>query len=209
MTADEALQDPWLSQQVGLTNWLPEHREEVLQRLRAFAEMGAARRACCALNVYGRALSPEGSLEAEDMEAEDIRLAGIAEEQFQALDKDGNGAIEPAEFISALAEELGVSPEEGQSIFQRLDLTGENRIERSQFLAAVLGRRLLGSSAVQDAFKRFDADGSGSISHGEMTGLLGPQFCGENVAKIFGEMDTNSDSAVDLGEFFSTVVADV
>jgi len=102
-----------------------------------------------------------------------------------------------------------VSPEEGQSIFQRLDLTGENRIERSQFLAAVLGRRLLGSSAVQDAFKRFDANSDSVVDLGEMTGLLGPQFCGENVAKIFGEMDANSDSVVDFGEFSSVVVTDV
>jgi calcium-dependent protein kinase len=193
MTADEALLHPWLSQQAGCTPWLP-GCQEVLQRLRAFAGMGAARRACCALTVYGHVLSPEGRPEAED-----IRLA---EEQFQALDTDGNGAIELVEFTSALAEGLGVGPEESQSIFKRLDLIGENRIERSQFLAAVVGSRLLGhSGAVQEAFQRFDADGSGSISPSEMTGLLGPQFCGENVTKIFGEMDINSDSTVDFDEF--------
>jgi len=193
MTADEALLHPWLSQQAGCTPWLPGCRE-VLQRLRAFARMGAARRACCALTVYGHVLSPE---------AEDIRLA---EEQFQALDRDGNGAIELVEFTSALAEGLGVSPEESRSIFKRLDLIGEDRIERSQFLSAVVGSRLLGrSGAVQEAFQRFDADGSGSISPSEMTGLLGPQFCGENVTKIFGEMDINSDSTVDFDEFCSVV----
>jgi calcium-dependent protein kinase len=199
MTADEALRHPWLSQQPGCTPWLPGCRE-VLQRLRAFAGMGAARRACCALSVYGHVLSPEGRPEAED-----IRLA---EEQFQALDRDGNGAIELVEFTSALTEGLGVSPEEGQSIFKRLDLTGENRIERSQFLAAVVGDRLLGRrGAVQEAFQRFDADGSGSISRSEMTGLLGPEFCGENVTKIFGEMDINSDSTVDFDEFCFVVTS--
>lgn len=210
LTAAQALRHPWLADEAapaaGAGACLPlQQCGEAVQklyaeRLQSFASMSALRRACCAMAVYGHVLSPEG-LPAD----EEVR---IAEELFRALDRDGDGAIDQEEFTSVATTLKDMEPEACKSVFERLDLTGEKRIERSQFLAAVVGSRLLKCDmALRSVFDRFDADGSGHIDRAEMQAVLGERFCGDSVGKIFTEVDSNSDSTIDIAEFRSAVVA--
>jgi len=195
-SAAEALRDPWIT----AAGFAPASRspqisvsEEVLQSVRHFACESPANRAAAALLAYAEPAQAGADVE-------------LAEEQFRALDADGNGTLSLAELARPMHDALGVSDEECKRIFDGIDMVNDHEIERSEFLTAVRGVRLVHSEkAIRRAFDLCDRDQDGTISPAELISVLGPCFCGEPATRIFSEWDSSGKKAISFDQFVAVL----
>ncbi|KAF4749817.1 hypothetical protein FOZ63_007515, partial [Perkinsus olseni] len=143
----EALQDPWL-QKTRSGDQMPPLDTSVLENLHHFAAAGVMKRAALGLIAM-------------TMSTPQVRQL---EEQFRALDKDGNGVITLEELTNALTDKLNMSREEARTVFSKLDVTGDHEIHYSEFLAASLELHIADNEfLILDAFRKMDRDGSGEF----------------------------------------------
>jgi len=191
-TAAAALSRPWLAR---TSKRKPSVTPDALRQLEAFASEHSLRKAVAVMAIY----------HADGMTS---KAAQLAEEEFQSLDENGDGAISKVELVEALHSILGIGLERCEWIFDQLDLLGNCQIQRSEFLAAMLGLQLLGKDGtIEKAFRRFDIDGNGKIQSSELACMLGRTFCGIHTKDIFAEMDVNKDRVIDFEEFADKVRA--
>lgn len=192
-TAYEALKHPWITQliqpcpdqQLPLTS----QQNDMLHHLYSFAHGSPVYRAAALVATYLK-----GNIVASVVDS--------ADKQFQAIDEDCSGTISVKELTNPLQNVLGLSEAEAQDIFSRLDLNSDLIIHRSEFLAAVAGPLLLqDGNIVREAFGRFDRNHDGKICIGELSSVLGRDFCGESTVQLFEELDVNGDQEIDLEEF--------
>lgn len=169
----------------------------VLGDVRKFASQSPVRRAAAALAIY-LGFMPTGV----DQE--------VLEQQFRRMDTQGVGVVTASKFACTLSEALGVEEPEGREIFDRLATSGRPTMTFSEFFAAAFGSRLLrDANIVQETFARFDENADGVIELGELTSVLGTEFCGETAKSIFDQCDTNGDLKIDLDEFSAAIAHDV
>lgn len=57
---------------------------------------------------------------------------------YDAMDADGDGFIEPTEYLALFGAAPALDPEVVQAVFERLDADGDGRISREEFQAAHL-----------------------------------------------------------------------
>ncbi|KAF4725032.1 hypothetical protein FOZ62_002755, partial [Perkinsus olseni] len=176
----EALQDPWL-QKTQSGDQMPPLDTSVLENLHHFAAAGVMKRAALGLIAM-------------TMSTPQVRQL---EEQFRALDKDGNGVITLEELTNALTEKLNMSREEARTVFSKLDVTGDHEIHYSEFLAASLELHIADNeSLILDAFRKMDRDGSGSISLENLRTILGEDYMGTRIEELLRECDINGDGQI-------------
>ncbi|KAF4676681.1 hypothetical protein FOL47_005632 [Perkinsus chesapeaki] len=194
-SCSEALRDPWL-QSAAARKEMPPLDTSVLENLHRFAAAGTMKRAALGLIAMTMSMPQVRELE----------------EQFRALDKDGNGVITLEELTTALTEKLNMSKEEAQSVFRKLDVTGDHEIHYSgkvdadEFLAASLELHIADNeSLILDAFRKMDRDGSGSISLENLRTILGEDYMGTRIEELLKECDINGDGQIQYEEFVALV----
>ncbi|WP_067829212.1 EF-hand domain-containing protein [Actinomadura kijaniata] len=84
--------------------------------------------------------------------SEAVRRIGMA--QFDALDVDGNGVVDPDELFR-LGSAYGLARDETDALFARLDLDGDGTIDRTEWL-----------EAIQDFYYGDDPESAGALLFG-------------------------------------------
>lgn len=131
------------------------------------------------------------------------------QEQFSAMDADGNGVISQSELLEAVrkAPPEGVTDLEAwvQATFDEVDTDGSGEIEFTEWQAIAL-RNIAGFSdeAIHAAFRVLDSDNSGSISLQELARVLGDTP--GDIKACLSEFDLNGDGEIDFEEFRDLLV---
>lgn len=195
MTAQEALQHPWLAYEeppqvltLGPT---------VVESLRRFAQRNKFQRAALTLIAYSMTSS----------QVEDIRHT------FLCLDRSKEGTIRSDELEKILHEELPeITTDEVKKIFKALaGVAGENdRIHFNDFLAAMLTYRLpIDEELLRQCFLKFDAECCGFISFQNVSDTLGDdRYTEAKLRRMFAEADEDENGLIDYEEFSRLVIAD-
>ena len=123
--------------------------------------------------------------------------------EFNAIDADGNGFLDHAEFTAYLKKSNpAITDAEVSQKIAEIDANGDNKIQFDEFLRFALGNA--SAEDLSDAFfADFDTDGNGSIDFAEFfAGLKGFGAIDEAAAKkIFTEADTDGNGSIDCDEF--------
>lgn len=186
LTASEALQHKWLSQQHGLSDAPLD--SVVVSRIQKFAANSRFKKA--AIGVMANCLSPS-------------ELAGL-ECLFHSIDRDGNGTISSQEMKAAI-QDMGNTILDVQltELMKVADQNGDGLIDWQEFLAATVHiSKLKNDDIIMCAFKKFDQDGDGAITPDEVAEVLKSQgLSREEILKLIAEHDTNKDGSIDYHEF--------
>jgi len=110
----------------------------------------------------------DGTIDFAEMQA---RRSDVTIEQFNAMDKDGNGQLNREEMRAAAEVRMQARASER---FKTLDADGDGGVSQQELNAAR-------EQAANDRFKKLDTDGDGKLSEAEMT--AGRQ----NAMREFGE----------------------
>ncbi|KAG0201775.1 hypothetical protein BGX28_005520 [Mortierella sp. GBA30] len=142
-------------------------------------------------------------------------------QQFNVLDKDGDGFITEAEFAESLKNAVQEPDDyDSQKFFADADNNKDGKISFSEFVDAChalglgLSQPVSGQPAKKSAqevdaiFRNFDLDGNGSISKEELSKVMAAQ--GESLSEnqlrdMMNAADTNHDNKVDRDEFAAMV----
>lgn len=131
------------------------------------------------------------------------------ENEFVAMDYDGNGCLSKSELCNAVASR---APEAASAdimlwielIFASIDTDGSGEIEYTEYRAAVLNEGICRSNeAIGAAFRVFDVDHSGKVSSQEFARVI--QMMPKDIIECMVEFDTNGDGEIDLNEFKNIV----
>mmetsp|Transcript_112264 Transcript_112264/g.322731 ORF Transcript_112264/g.322731 Transcript_112264/m.322731 type:complete len:558 (+) Transcript_112264:89-1762(+) len=186
MSAQQALQHPWITQRRRSELTLLEN--DTLESLRAFSRTSQFRRNVLSMMAW--------SLSAEDRS--ELR------KQFLSIDKDKGGTISLKEFKEVLAKRFNVCGAEAEEIFNSLDTDKNDEIEYSEFLAAaLLGHVKIHEDVLRRTFVRFDVDGDGKIDCQELRSVLGDTFSQKDIEEVLREADTSGDGKLDYEEFLA------
>ncbi len=110
----------------------------------------------------------DGAIDFPELQA---RRSDLTTEQFNAMDKDGNGQLSREEMRAAGKERMDARAAER---FKKLDANGDGGVSQQELNAAR-------QKAADEQFKKADADGDGKLSQAEMTAAR------ENAAKGSGD----------------------
>lgn len=137
MTADQALDHPWIQKQHDGAHIKLDAR--ILTSLRTFSKFSTFKRAALEVIAF--------SLNATQME--NLR------DLFIELDTDHTGTLSISE-IEAVLRDQGLMRAEIERIFQVMDQDGTKQISYSEWLAASLDHRLyLTRERIKEAFERY------------------------------------------------------
>ncbi|ORZ13376.1 calmodulin [Lobosporangium transversale] len=145
----------------------------------------------------------------------------LIKQQFNAIDKDGDGFITEKEFIESL-KNLNRDPEEYdiQRFFSRGDNNKDGKINFNEFLEVYMTLGLNNPNSVSGQpkqksaqevsaiFQSFDRDGDGSISAKELKEVLasqGEKPTSSDIDDMIKAADKNNDNKVDREEFAKMV----
>lgn len=162
MTSAEALEHPWLND-----TSIQDDNHYIMKSSKSFRavhNMKNSSKANSALKMAGSTALVFGL---QPNSATDLR--GV----FQAMDRDGSGALSLDEFTEAfqiLAPEL--SAEDVKRIFNIIDLDHNELLSYTEFLIAAIDPREVDIDELSNAFTIMDADGNGQISRNEMWEVL-------------------------------------
>lgn len=88
------------------------------------------------------------------------------QDQFKAIDKNGNGRLSRDELIEGFREIRGTNFNEKEidDLIKQVDLNGSGDIDYSEFVrGAIASERMLSDERLEKAFKLFDANGDNLI----------------------------------------------
>ena len=140
--AEKALTHPWLKKRKNLNAEKTQLDDSVLSDIKKFSEQSAFKRAV--LGVISHR-----------MEAKEIQHLN---DQFNVMDKQGNGTILFSEFKDAMRKS-NLPEDEIERIFNAMDQREDHQIHYSEFIAAAMGNKIqLTDRDIQDVFERFDVE---------------------------------------------------
>ncbi len=112
----------------------------------------------------------------------------MAEKNFKALDKDGDGALTADEFKGARRKPAAI--EQGEQIFKLIDADADGKVTLKEFI----------NRPVEARFKQMDRDNDGKLTWEEFKGTRKPEEI-EQAEQNFKRMDTDGDKCLCLDEF--------
>jgi len=133
-------------------------------------------------------------------------------EQFDRLDKNGDGALDANE-LSLLLMDMGFTKNqallEADKIIESTDFDGSGEIEFEEF-AEIWQRKLLSvnDSYIHAVFSVLDEDGNGKIDGYELAKVLNMQGEGddEKIAELIKEVDSDGDGVISWEEFREAMI---
>jgi len=133
-------------------------------------------------------------------------------EQFDRLDKNGDGALDANE-LSLLLIDMGFTKiqahQEAKKIIQSTDVDNSGEIEFNEF-AQIWQRKLLSvnDSYIHAVFSVLDEDGNGKIEAHELAKVLNMKGDGsdEKIAELIKEVDSDGDGVISWEEFHAAMV---
>ena len=189
LTAQQALQHPWLATPDVLPDHLPDEAvlRQVDDSLLNYKQTSALKR--YALNVIAH--------RSTSVEIQELRKA------FDHYDTEKNGVITFSEFREAL-KEMNYPEETLKEIFSSIDVNKNGHIQYTEFLAATLeAHGHIQESKIAQAFDRLDCDDTGYISKQNLKDVLGKEYTPELADGIFAEADLNQDGRISYKEFLT------
>jgi Ca2+-binding EF-hand superfamily protein len=112
----------------------------------------------------------------------------MAEKNFKALDKDGDGVLTFDEFKGNRKKPEAI--EQAEQIFKLIDTDGDKKISLKEFIYRPAEAR----------FKQMDRDNDGKLTWDEFKGTRKPEEI-EQAEQNFKRMDTDGDKCLSLEEF--------
>jgi Ca2+-binding EF-hand superfamily protein len=116
----------------------------------------------------------DGAVDFAELQA---RRSDITTEQFNAMDKDGNGQLNRDEMRAAAQQRMQARASER---FKKLDANGDGGVSQEELNAAR-------QQAADERFKKLDTDGDGKLSEAEMA--AGRQNAARAMGERRGRMD--------------------
>lgn len=209
LTADEALEHPWLKGEANLKSPLSEGHAARLQAFRRLEELRA--------NVFAVIIalsSPkEGFLASENARRIEKSMTAnqtVMRSTFDLFDKDSSGYISKDEFAQVLAA-LGQSPsrDDLDQMMKSIDVDGDGRVSFEEFASmmqqCLFTRGHLSEKDLQAAFRVFDKNRDGYISVSELMHVMSMLGHGELSRKqaedFIATADLNGDGKIEYSEF--------
>ena len=192
ITSVQALKHPWFAKMKEFAETTSPVRvpSETLRKMSSFRGGTAFKKA--ALNLLVKS--------ADEREVEHLR------QQFQMIDKDGNGMIEAQELQKLLVNmNLDKSDQEVQEIIEQMDYNNNGQINYSEFLAATIDvHNFLTESRLRAAFSQFDTDQSGKITKENIKLALAKMskiIDEDELENIINQHDKDGNGMLDFEEF--------
>jgi len=182
LTADEALEHPWLTGETASDKPL---LPTVIENLKSFDSSCKFKNAV--LSMMSDSLS----------EAE----LAVLTETFKKIDENGDGNITFAEMKKALEnKDMKLSADELSKLMKMADVNGDGVLSYEELKLTCVQRKLIAKEErIWAAFCKLDLDGDGKISTSEIHKVLGT----EDAKALIDEVDKNGDGEVDYDEFMS------
>jgi len=191
MSAETALQHPWIVEREGMEETAPAVSEDVVNSLKQFSRASSFRKVCFSMMAYN--MSREERMQ--------VRKA------FEAMDTEKNGRISMQELKQVLGE--NVADSELQTMMSSLDFNHDDKFSYTDFLAAMMTSRIAQNEMhVRSAFNRLDKDGSGFITLANLREVLGTSHNGEEVESLLKEADLSGDGQISYEEFMLYIQGD-
>ena len=198
LTAEEALNSEWLNIEGEKEEGREERREiegEVIRNLQGFHFKNKLKAV-----VYTYIASHLYSNKDKD------KLLGV----FREMDVDGDGVIEKDELIKAFNSHSNsvLTEQEVEKVLELVDTNGSGQIDFTEFLVAASNEeKMLEEQRLENAFNYLDSDHSGYITIEEVKAFLdGSEETGDEIKKIFDEVDVNGDGEISKKEFVSLLL---
>jgi Ca2+-binding EF-hand superfamily protein len=114
--------------------------------------------------------------------------AEVAAKNFNAMDKDGDGALTCDEFKGTRKKPAAI--EQGEKIFKLIDADGDGKVTLKEFI----------NRSAEARFTQMDRDNDGKLTWDEFKGTRKPEEIGQ-AEESFKRMDTDEDKSLCLDEF--------
>jgi len=193
MKLKNALDHPWVQ---GKDTSNAKVAEDVIRVLRQFNQQSKLKKAITKTLATNMGTEPQKKIR----------------EQFDRLDKNGDGALDASE-LSLLLIDMGFTKTQAHSeaskIIKSTDADGSGEIEFDEF-AMIWQRKLLSvnDSYIHAVFSVLDEDGNGTIEAHELAKVLNMQGDGddEKIKELIDEVDTDGDGVISWEEFYAAMV---
>lgn len=190
---EKALEHPWVQ---GKNTSNAKVAEDVIRVLRQFNQQSKLKKAITKTLATNMGTEPQKKIR----------------EQFDRLDKNGDGALDANE-LSLLLIDMGFTKTqahtEATKIIQTTDVDGSGEIEFEEF-AQIWQRKLLSvnDSYIHAVFSVLDEDGNGTIESHELAKVLNLQGEAdkEKIDELIKEVDTDGDGVISWDEFYNAMV---
>merc|ERR1711920_386807 len=192
MKLETALAHPWVH---GKDTSNEKVAEDVIRVLRQFNQQSKLKKAITKTLATNMGTEPQKKIR----------------EQFDRLDKNGDGALDAGE-LSLLLIDMGFTKTQAHSeaskIIKSTDDDRSGEIEFDEF-ARIWQRKLLSvnDSYIHAVFTVLDEDGNGTIEAHELAKVLNMQGEGdEKIKELIKEVDTDGDGVISWDEFYAAMV---
>lgn len=129
------------------------------------------------------------------------------EEQFQKLDKQGDGFIHIDDLKVVMKKEIGLSNTEIKKLFA--NSKNVEKISYNDFIAAATQSKFaMDDALLKEAFDKFDASHKGYITVENLKDVVGASFNGEKVEDIMKRCDKSGKGRIDFSHFKEVIVHD-
>lgn len=193
LTADQALQHPWIKNGGEQSRHVLSHT--VVARLREYANHRMMKK--IVLGVMSKNLS-------------DKEIANL-KDVFAGMDSEGTGQISLEQLQAGLhASGHHTSNEEVAALMRGIDIDGDGMISYHEFLAATMKRALyLQEEKIFWAFSRLDVEGTVFITVDDIASVLAEHnWSHHNVEEMLQTADLNNDGHIDYYEFLTLMRGD-